>query len=288
MYMMLMFLSVLLSSLRNIFSKGISDISFGTKEFFMSQSVTFLCAGLCLLGVSENAFDAISPVTVSYGIIYGIMLIGAQYCYTCAMRGGNMGMCSTIYSMGFILPTISGFLFWREKLKIANFLGIVLVIPIIIISGLSPETNKNQKYSDSKFIFPAVLAMISSGGLGIMQKVQQNSIWFYQKEIFLIFAFLLASFVSFVLFLTAKSSSQRISPKKYFYGVIIGVAFGFSNLLNTICAGKLKSAVFFPLLNVSTILFSVISGVVIYKEKITYRDILVFLLGALAIVMISR
>ena len=105
---------------------------------------------------------------------------------------------------------------------------------------------------------------------------------------FPIFAFLLASFVSFVLFLTAKPSSQKISPKKYFYGVIIGVAFGFSNLLNTICAGKLKSTVFFPLLNVSTILFSVISGVVIYKEKITCRDILVFLLGALAIVMISR
>ena len=286
MYMILLFISVILSSVRNIFSKGISDISFGTKEFFLSQSIIFLCAGVSLFGVSGNVFSHMSYLTVIYSIIYGILLISAQYCYTSALRCGNMGMCSTIYSMGFILPTLTGCFLWNEKLGIANFIGILLVFPIIIISGLSPEKEKNQK-NNSRYIIPIIIAMLSSGGLGIMQKIQQNSPWPGQKGLFLILAFFLASLISFVLHMFAKSSSKRIAKKKFFYAMTVGIAFGFSNLLNTICAGNLKSAVFFPVLNVSAILFSVISGVVFYKEKTTYRDILVFFMGASAIVMIT-
>ena len=161
----------------NPFSKGISDISFGTKEFFLSQSVTFLCAGLCLLSVSENAFDAISPVTVSYGVIYGIMLIGAQYCYTCALRGGNMGMCSTIYSMGFILPTLSGFLFWREKLKIASRATEELVTLSVSSAGSSPPELIKIWYSATwqkhHFVYVITLSRDSFQGCKLFKRRRQ-------------------------------------------------------------------------------------------------------------------
>ncbi|MEE1050299.1 MAG: hypothetical protein U0M60_23085, partial [Clostridia bacterium] len=67
----------------------------------------------------------------------------------------------------------------------------------------------------------------------------------------------------------------------------IGTAFGVCNLLNTILAGQLNSAVFFPVLNIGTILFSIASGVICYKEKILKKDLTVLLLGIISILLIT-
>ena len=130
-------LSILAASIRNIFSKRISDLKFGTKGFFRAQSSIFLCGSVILAVVSKNAFSNISMLTVLYGAIYGALLMSAQYCYTASLKSGNVGICSTVYSLGFVLPTLSGFLFWNEKLTLVNLLGIITVITTIIISGSS-------------------------------------------------------------------------------------------------------------------------------------------------------
>ena len=65
------------------------------------------------------------------------------------------------------------------------------------------------------------------------------------------------------------------------------MAFGLANLLNTILAGRLDSAVFFPVLNISTILFSIVSGIILFKEKLFKNDILVLILGIISILLIT-
>lgn len=42
-------LSILLSSIRNILSKGISDVEFGTKKFFLTQTNIFICGCVVLM-----------------------------------------------------------------------------------------------------------------------------------------------------------------------------------------------------------------------------------------------
>lgn len=65
------------------------------------------------------------------------------------------------------------------------------------------------------------------------------------------------------------------------------MAFALSNLLNTILAGKLDSAVFFPVLNVGTIIFSLLLGMVLYKEKFTRKDTAALSLGIISILLIT-
>lgn len=66
-----------------------------------------------------------------------------------------------------------------------------------------------------------------------------------------------------------------------------GVCFGGANLFNTILAGKMKSAVFFPLQNISTILLTTLLGIVLFKEKITKKTALILSLGILVILLFS-
>ena len=279
-------LSIILSSVRNILSKGISDVKFGTKQFFLTQACIFLCGSLVLILVANQNFERPSLPTLFYATLYGILLLSAQYCYTSALKKGNIGICSTVYSLGFIFPTLSGNLFWNERLTGLNIIGILMVIPTIIISGM-PSSKNGQQKNINTYIIPLMSAMLSSGGLGIMQKVQQNSHYPEQKNFFVISAFALAGTISFLISLFAKREPQIKIGRKLIFGAGIGVAFGLCNLLNTILAGQLDSAVFFPVLNIGTIFFSIVSGIIFYKEKISRNDLIAFLLGIISILLIT-
>lgn len=280
-------LSIVLATTRNILSKEISGYSFGEKRFFLSQSIIFLTGSLILLFGIKTNLRAVSSLTILYVLIYGILLITAQYCYTTALKKGNVGICSTIYSLGFIFPTLSGAVFWDETLTVFNIIGVLLVIPVIILTGLKPN---GDKHVDSKngYIIPLTAAMLASGGLGIMQKVQQNSICAEQKDVFLTCAFMLAGIVSFIFYIfSMHANKSAIQRKKIISAGGIGMAFALSNLLNTILAGKLDSAVFFPVLNVGTIIFSLLLGMVLYKEKFTRKDTAALSLGIISILLIT-
>lgn len=279
-------LSIILSSVRNILSKGISDVKFGTKQFFLTQACIFICGSLVLILVANQNFERPSLPTLFYATLYGILLLSAQYCYTSALKKGNIGICSTVYSLGFIFPTLSGNLFWNERLTGLNVIGILMVIPTIIISGM-PSSKNGQQKNINTYIIPLMSAMLSSGGLGIMQKIQQNSHYPEQKNFFVISAFALAGTISFLISLFAKREPQIKIGRKLIFGAGIGVAFGLCNLLNTILAGQLDSAVFFPVLNIGTIFFSIVSGIIFYKEKISRNDLIAFLLGIISILLIT-
>lgn len=266
-------------------SKNISGIEFGTKDFFQLQTMIFGAGGLLFItGVAP--LKMISRALLICSLIYGLLLIAAQYCYTIALKSGKTGICATVYSLGFILPTLSGGIFWNENISIFDIIGISLVIVMIIICG----TRKKQTGTDNadKYILPLAAAMLASGGLGIMQKYQQSSDFSDQKSIFLTVAFAFACGISFVMSLAAqKKSINSISKKKLGIAALTGVSFAAANLCNTILSGKLESAILFPVLNIGVIILSILSGIVLYKERITKTDIFVLSLGVIAILMLN-
>lgn len=284
MIFLLLALSIVLATTRNIMSKDIADINIGAKEFFLLQAVIFIGGGafICVLDFpSESAADD----TIYYALVYGILLIAAQYCYTFALKSGKVGICSIVYSLGFVLPTLSGSLFWGEPINVYNVIGITLIIPMIVICGRrNPQDAESE---NNRFLVPLIAAMIASGGLGIMQKVQQCSKYSTQKNIFLIVAFALAGAISLFLYPFGQKTVQKLSYKKLGSAAVIGAVFALSNLCNTILSGELKTAIFYPMLNICTILFSVVSGIILYKEKWSKKDATVLLFGATAIILIS-
>lgn len=159
----LLLLSVTLSSGRNLLSKSISGASFGEKSFFLYQGALFFYGAGILLLFNIGSPLAISPLTLIYAVIYGGLLLLAQWCYTAALKQGNTAICATVYSLGFIFPTLSGMVFWSEAVTFPKMLGILIVIPTLILSGIGNRT-KETKSKNANFIFPLAVAMLSSGG----------------------------------------------------------------------------------------------------------------------------
>ncbi len=250
---LLLIASIVLSTARNLLSRGLSRLAFGTREFFTRQGTLFGFGALALLIFGTPKGLIPSPETLLYAFLYGALLILSQWFYTMALGGGNTALCSTVYSMGFIIPTISGVLFWSEPFSILDTVGIVAAISAILCAGEKTVS----KEGTSKYFLPLILATLASGGLGVMQKVQQKSSVAGESSLFLLIAFVVAMTLSFACSITAKKACEHTEGKGYFLMAGgIGIAFGVCNLLNTALAGILPSAIFFPTLNIGSILLT--------------------------------
>ncbi len=283
---LLLLLSTLLSTARNIFSKGISVFEFGTKKFYLSQAVIFFGGGISAVLFDKVNFSEMAFITLVYSVIYAALLVSAQWFYTTAMATGNVSVCATVYSLGFILPTLSGSIFWSEKLDIFDVIGIICVAIAILLSALKTKSPDSESKTN-KYIVPLIIAFFASGGLGIMQKVQQKSPFPEQKGIFIFISFMLAAVISFLFFLFAKKSEEKLKDKKLFMAAAIGICIGCVSLLNTTLIGRLKSSIFFPTFDIIVIFMSILSGIIIFKEKLTKRNTVVFALGILSIILLN-
>ena len=277
-------LSILLSTARNLCSKKISDAPFGSRKFFRLQSILFLSGGVLLLFFHSG--KSLSPLTFGYSLCYGILLLSAQWFYTIAMTQGNVGICSTIYSFGFVIPTAAGVLFWKDVLKITGGIGILLVLVAILLSGVDSKSEKSSSRKKG-YLAPLILAMVSSGGLGLMQKIQQSSPFPEERIPFVSMAFLFAGAVSLIASLFSPKEKKPSPKASVFFAILTGLAFSGSNLLNTSLAGMVPLTVFPPLLNSGTMVASSIVGSVLCREKLTKKDVSVLMLGILAILLIG-
>lgn len=282
---LLLSLSILLSTGRNILSKNLSAAPFGSKRFFCRQGLLFLFGALALLVFGSPSPQMPSPKTLMFALIYGVLLIFAQWFYTIALGAGNTALCSTVYSLGFIIPTLSGAIFWSEAFSLLDLIGICCAVAAIFCSGGAPKKKEN---SDKKYFIPLVVSMLSSGGLGVMQKIQQKSDVSNERTEFLIIAFALAAIFSFFVSLFAnKERTAKESMGAFWTAAGVGVAFGACNLLNTALAGMLPSTVFFPTLNIGVIVLTMLCSVIFFKERMRKKEILVLSLGGVSILLLN-
>ena len=278
-------ISIILSTCRNIFSKKISSVRFGTRPFFICQGVLFLFGGIAVMLFGNVKAEAVEAPVLLFALIYGATLISAQWFYTLALSRGNTALCSAIYSLGFILPTLTGAVIYNESLLLFDVIGIIFASLAVVASA---TTQKNEQRSSHGYFIPLLVAMLSSGGLGIVQKVQQSSVYAEKRAVFLLIAFFIASLTSFLAtFIRRNEVNAPLSKSFLVFAALIGIFFGSCNLLNTKLSGILPSAVFFPTLNIGVIILSLICGGIFFKEKLHKNELAVLILGIASILFLT-
>lgn len=282
---LLLFTSAFLASVKNILVKSFSGYTIKKREFFNLQAVVFAAGCTVLFVVNIFDFNGISCITVGCALLYGALLVGAQWFYSLALTQGKTALCATVYSFGFVVPTLSGVMFWDEAISVFGILGIIAVIPALIMSSIKPSSSEKSK--SNAYIIPLILAMLCSGGIGIVQKIHQNSNYANQRNSMLLIAFAFALLCSLIMSFSLKKGEKCLNKKCVVSGAFAGTIFSSCNLLNTLLAGWLDSAVFFPAINIGSILFSLVLGLIICKEKLSKKDIIVLCLGTIAIVLVN-
>ena len=69
--------------------------------------------------------------------------------------------------------------------------------------------------------------------------------------------------------------------------ICLGVCVGALNLLNLNLSGKIPSVILFPIYNVGSLLLTTVISSVIYKDKISKRQSVGFVIGIVAILIVG-
>ncbi|MBE6618818.1 MAG: hypothetical protein E7626_03405 [Ruminococcaceae bacterium] len=272
---------------KNSFSKNVSSTQRGYQIFNMVSSA--ICA-LVILAYSGFKLDG-SIYSLIIGALFGIVTAIAAIFNLAAVSIGPLSYTTVIISSSTVITAISG-LFFGEIPSIPQWIGIAFMMVCIVLATKKKEDDRNKKTSVKWLVF-SFLAAIFTAGVGLLQKVHQESDHSDELSLMLFIAFIVSTLFSFVLYLISLKKDPPIFAQKngskkkaaILLGAllfVVGIAIALNNIINLYLVGVMKSAVFFPIINGGHLILSTLAGLLLFKEKLTAKQWIGIIFGIAA------
>lgn len=273
--------NVLKSMLQNSYVKNMQRDNTDCLIFNLILSISSLLTILINSGFQLT----VSKELLFFGILLGLFSALSYYYMAQALITGSMSYTVFIASTAMLVPIIAGTFVWKDPISLVQILGI---LTLLFSFYLGINFSKKEKIS-GKWIIACIIMFISSGMIGVLQKLQQLSPVKEETDSFLVLGFIFASLFMSIPVLSSKDRRNLITfgTKPYIYAFGSGIAYGIINILNLYLVGNMASSVFFPAYNGGVILTTTIAGALFFKEKLTTRQYISILVGIVGIVLVN-
>ena len=266
------------------------NLRFGSEPairyLFMTIAFAVGTIVLCLMG--DIQLHGVSTFTFVLAIVFGIFTAATTITHMLALNSGPYAYTAVIISLATLIPTFSGALFWNEQIFPIQFLGIFLMVLCFVMS-VNPEESKRTQ--TSKWMFYCLLTFFLNGTISVMQKWHQNTVYKGELATFIMLAFASATVFSFVvaLRLMKKEHCTQLSSFKWIYlALLAGIGFSLNNKICLYLSGAMDSAIYFPSFNVCALLLNTASGVFIFREKLSKRQLAGIIIGILSVLCLCN
>ena len=217
-----------------------------------------------------TAMGKVSLFSVAVGVLYGVMTAMSNGYKMIALGKGPMHLTTLIITASMIIPTMSGFIFFGEAFSLIKLIGIIFLLFFIY---LSLEKGNGSGKINKKWLLFCGLCFITTGMIGILQKVHQSSVHKDETAVFLLAAFMCSLVYSFAMS-KKLGTTLKFNAKYHALAVICGLCTFANHYLNLILSGIVPSQIFFPLVNALPMILIIIMSVVLFKEEITKRQVI--------------
>ena len=272
-------LSISSMVLQNCILNNVCKKDLKTSDHVYCFNILTYAVCIVLFGIVALS-GGISLFTVGMGLLFGVVTAFSYYYKMRSLSSGPMHITLLITTSSMIIPTLSG-VFLGEQFSLPK-LGIVLLLIFFIY--LSLEKNNDARFNKRWLLFCS-LAFIFQGSIGVLQKIHQASVYKNETGCFLFVAFLCSLIYSLI---RAKKSfgELRFTKKLLFFALFSGACTFVMNFLNLKLSGLLPSQLFFPVINGSAIVLSSLMSILLFKEKLTKKQIIGLCGGIAALIAI--
>ena len=225
-----------------------------------------------------------------WGCLYGITQALFILLKAAAMNSGPVSITTLIGNCSLIVSVFVCFILWGEPITLADAAGLVL-----LMLGLSLATYKRGggRFTGRWALF-SLLFLLLGAGVGIIFKAFSKSGGTQHTSDMMIVAALVMLISYAVICLLTGGFALRSSghtPKGthtfLMLALISGLLSCLYNRLNIYLSGTLDGVIFFPSFNGGVVVLSAILGMVLFKERLSARQLAGVLLGIAGICMIG-
>jgi len=277
--------------LRNDYSKRIAKNKVDICLFNTAQSVVALI-GLTVYYFCIGELALPSLFTILHGAVFG-MLVGLCNVFSLmALEIGPMSYTNIFLYCSMIIPSLSGMLLYGEPITMWQWVGTGMMLVSMCLSVDSKQQDKAGTARSIKWLLFALGAFFCNGFCGVSQKVYQMDINKVELGGYMIMCYIVSSLISLILTVsiakkTGESASVLSSRKRFLgYASAGGLGTAFSGLVTTLLAGTMPAIIFFPVYNGASLLLGCLAGLLIWKERFTWKQWIGLCSGIIALVLL--
>ena len=225
-----------------------------------------------------------------WGCVYGVTQALFILFKTAAMNSGPVSITTLIGNCSLVVSVVVCFILWEEPISLADMIGLAL-----LMLGLTLATYKKSNGTfTKKWAVLSSVFLVLGAGVGITFKgFSKNGGMAHTSDMMIVAAFvMLISYTVIFLFaggFALKPTSHAKKEKRLF--IILALASGLLsclyNRLNIYLSGALDGVIFFPSFNGGVVVLSTVVSMIIFKEKLSVRQLLGLLLGISGICIIG-
>lgn len=235
----------------------------------VSANVSMLAVNytICtLLSAAYAGFDLISPEIPGFslstwlGIISGFFYLGGFVLFQTSTRRNGVVLTSVFMKLGLLVPIVVSVIAFREIPTVIQSLGFFLAVFAIVLINLKKD-NTNRGMG-----FGLLLLLLTGGGGDAIAKIFEKLAPAELSDQYLFYTFGMALLLSILLVLYQK---EHPGYRELLFGAIIGVPNFFSSKFLLGALTKLPAVVVFPSFSVGTMLIVTLTGIIVFKERLS-------------------
>lgn len=277
----------------NIFVSGLLYIVFRLfpkygVDNLIAVIINYITAGLLGVFLMDNHPESVFsrdwfPAAAMMGLVFiFIFLLMAS-----SSQVNGIANTSVANKMSLIIPVLAGIYLYNESITALVIIGIVLALAGVILTSMK---EKSQRPTTNGY-FMLIAIFVGSGMIDtIMKYMQANYLSEDESATFVMVIFLSAAIFGLIYILIAQSQKLRNFNKA---SIIGGIALGIPNfgsiyfLIMALTKSGLQSSVLYPINNMGVVAMTAISGLILFKEKFSWVNILGILAAVTAIALIA-
>lgn len=241
--------------------------------------------------------QALTPQGYVIAFAFGVFFVLTLTTMTMAMNSGHMGITLLIQNSSLMVPSIYGMIAWGEKMTLFKGLGIFFILALLVLSAgdNTAAAGSMKNWNKKHWLLLTGLAFFGDGILGILQgmmsrasaETSSNTFTFWTS----IFSIIVAGGV--YLFFRMRGQGVKLTRDRKdalaFIGLIAGIGVGTAggNSFSILALTQLPGLVFFPLRQGGLVLVMWLVGILLYKEKVTRRGLIMLATGMFGLILIN-
>ena len=218
-------------------------------------------------------------------IVTGFWFIFTYVLMTASTQRSGVTVTSLSSKLSVVLPTLAGVVLFSEKLNFVATMGIVLaLVALVLVVGGKEQSNKTNKIN---WLLP-VLIFFGTGTGDILMKLNEQKNTAHDMSFMIAFIYFIA--LLFGILIVAYDLIRRRS-KWQWKNALGGICLGVINYFSTFCVYHamrcFDNVVLFPVYNIGVVSVTALTGWLLFKEKLTWKNYLGLAIAIIAVILIT-
>lgn len=279
-------LSVAASSLIFVIFKLFAKYKVHTLQAIVVNYIVAFSTGMLTYRGETSVQEAVSSGWFTGALILGLVFIAVFNLMAITTQKSGLSVVSVATKMSVVIPITFGIFYYQENAAILKIIGIILALVAVYLASVKEKSILTK----TSLLFP-FLILVGSGIIDVSLKYMEEA---FVKDtdagIFSAVIFLSAGSIGILIVSFKRLQGKiQIGFKNVVAGIILGVPNYFSIyfLVEALRSEGLDSSTIFTLNNVAIVILSTLIGIVLFKEKLTFKNWLGIALAVISIVLVT-